>query len=89
MFEDSIRNILIGVATSLSVASIAVGVNTYVDVQILKNNQSEQKDTVKTIQEILNRIDKTQAVQSETIKTLSDVVQRINREDKNDSGGSK
>lgn len=78
MFEDSIRNILIGVATALSVASIGVGVNTYVDVQILKNNQSEQKDTVKTIQEILNRIDKTQAVQSETIKTLSDLVQRIN-----------
>lgn len=75
--EESIRNILIGIATSLSVASIGVGVNTYVDVQILKNNQTEQSDIVKTTTDILNRIDKTQAVQTETIKALSEVVANL------------
>lgn len=68
---------MIGVATSLSVASIGVGINTYVDVQILKNNQSQQSDMVRIQQDILNRIDKTQAVQSETIKMLSEVVNNL------------
>lgn len=77
MMEDSLRNIMIGVATSLSVASIGVGINTYVDVQILKNNQTEQNGLVRSTQDILNRIDKTQAVQSETIKALSEVVQNL------------
>lgn len=83
--EDALRNILIGVATSLSVASIGVGINTYVDVQILKNNQTEQSDIVKTTREILNRIDKTQAVQTETIKALSEVVSNL--KDKDNKGG--
>lgn len=73
---------MIGIATSLSVASIGVGLNTYVDVQVLKNNQSEQRDIVKTTQEILNRIDKTQAVQAETIKALSEVVNSLNEREK-------
>lgn len=75
--NESWRNILIGIATSMSVASIGVGINTYVDVQILKNNQADQSTIVKTTQEILNRIDKTQAVQNETIKTLSEVVSNL------------
>lgn len=75
--ENALKNILIGIATSLSIASIGVGINTYVDVQILKNNQSEQSDIVKTTTDILNRIDKTQAVQSETIKALSEVVSNL------------
>lgn len=75
--ENAFKNILIGIATSLSVASIGVGISTYVDVQILKNNQSEQNGIVKTTSEILNRIDKTQAVQSETIKALSEVVNNL------------
>lgn len=79
--EDALRNILIGVATSLSVASIGVGINTYVDVQILKNNQTEQSDIVKTTREILSRIDKTQAVQTETIKALSEVVSNLKTKD--------
>jgi len=77
MIEENLRNIMIGVATSLSVASIGVGINTYVDVQILKNNQSQQSDMVRIQQDILNRIDKTQAVQSETIKMLSEVVNNL------------
>ncbi|AEK81931.1 virion structural protein [Salmonella phage SeKF_80] len=80
--ENSLKNIMIGIATSLSVASIGVGLNTYVDVQVLKNNQSEQRDIVKTTQEILNRIDKTQAVQAETIKALSEVVNSLNEREK-------
>ncbi|AFC22011.1 virion structural protein [Cronobacter phage A24] len=80
--EDALRNILIGVATSLSVASIGVGINTYVDVQILKSTQAEQGSIVNTTREILNRIDKTQAVQSETIKTLSDLVNNLNQREK-------
>lgn len=80
--EDALRNILIGVATSLSVASIGVGINTYVDVQILKSTQAEQGSIVNTTREILNRIDKTQAVQSETIKTLSDLVNNLNLREK-------
>lgn len=80
--EDALRNILIGVATSLSVASIGVGINTYVDVQILKSTQAEQGSIVNTTREILNRIDKTQAVQSETIKTLSDLVNSLNQREK-------
>lgn len=80
--EDTLKNIIIGIATSLSVASITVGINTYVDVQVLKSNQTEQNDIVKTTREILNRIDKTQAVQSETIKTLSDVVTSLNQREK-------
>lgn len=75
--ENAFKNILIGIATSLSVASIGVGISTYVDVQILKNNQSEQNGIVKTTSEILNRIDKTQAVQSETIKALAEVVNNL------------
>ena len=80
--EDALRNILIGVATSLSVASIGVGINTYVDVQILKSTQAEQGSIVNTTREILKRIDKTQAVQSETIKTLSDLVNNLNQREK-------
>ncbi|WHS68275.1 hypothetical protein [Salmonella phage PKM.Hi.22.6] len=80
--DDSLKNILIGVATALSVASIGVGVNTYVDVQVLKSNQTEQKDLVKTTQDILTRIDKTQAVQAETIKALSEVVNNLNDREK-------
>lgn len=80
--ENSLKNIMIGIATSLSVASIGVGLNTYVDVQVLKNNQSAQSDIVKTTQEILNRIDKTQAVQAETIKALSEVVNSLNEREK-------
>ncbi len=80
--ENSLKNIMIGIATSLSVASIGVGLNTYVDVQVLKNNQSEQRDIVKTTQEILNRIDKTQAVQAETIKALYEVVNSLNEREK-------
>lgn len=80
--ENSLKNIMIGIATSLSVASIGVGLNTYVDVQVLKNSQSEQQDIVKTTQEILNRIDKTQAVQAETIKALSEVVKSLNEREK-------
>lgn len=80
--EDALRNILIGVATSLSVASIGVGINTYVDVQILKSTQAEQGSIVNTTREILNRIDKTQAVQTETIKTLSDLVNSLNQREK-------
>lgn len=79
--EDALRNILIGVATSLSVVSIGVGINTYVDVQILKNNQTEQSDIVKTTREILSRIDKTQAVQTETIKALLEVVSNLKTKD--------
>lgn len=80
--EETLRNILIGITTSLSVASIGVGINTYVDVQILKNTQAEQNDIVKTTREILSRIDKTQAVQTETIKTLSDLVNSLNQREK-------
>ena len=76
---------MVGVATALSVASIGVGINTYVDVQILKNNQSQQSDMVRIQQDILNRIDKTQAVQSETIKMLSEVVNNL----KDNSGRKK
>lgn len=75
--QDGLRNVMIGVATSLSVGAIGIGINTYVDVQVLKNSQTEQRDVVKSTQDILNRIDKTQAVQSETIKTLSDVVNSL------------
>lgn len=75
--EDGFRNVMIGIATSLSVAAIGVGINTYVDVQVLKNSQTEQRDVVKSTQDILNRIDKTQAVQTETIKTLSEVVNSL------------
>lgn len=81
--ESSFKNIMIGVAISLSVASIGVGINTYVDVQVLKNNEAEQKFMGKTTQEILNRIDKTQAVQAETIKALSDVVNNLNERERN------
>lgn len=80
--ENSLKNIMIGIATSLSVASIGVGLNTYVDVQVLKSNNAEQKDMVKTTQDILNRIDKTQAVQAETIKALSEVVNNLNEREK-------
>ncbi|UIW10588.1 virion structural protein [Aeromonas phage BUCT695] len=75
--NEVIKNILIGVATALSIASVSVGINTYIDVQILKNSESEQQDFVKTTKDILNRIDKTQAVQTETIKALSDVVYQL------------
>lgn len=81
--ESSFKNIMIGVAISLSVASIGVGINTYVDVQVLKSNEAEQKFMGKTTQEILNRIDKTQAVQAETIKALSDVVNNLNERERN------
>lgn len=74
--ETMFKNVLMGIASSLSVASIGIGLNTYVDVQILKNNQYDAKTT----QEILNRIDKTQAVQAETIKALSDVVNNLKQE---------
>lgn len=75
--EKALKDILIGIATALSVASISVGINTYIDVQLLKNTQSEQSDTVKTTREILNRIDKTQAVQTETLRTLSDLINSL------------
>lgn len=76
--QETLKNMGIAVATALSISSIGIGINTYVDVQILKNNQLEQSSMVKTTQEILSRIDKTQAVQAEIIKSLGDVVNNLN-----------
>ena len=80
--RGTFNSILINIATPLSLASIAVGINTYVDVQLLKKAQEDQGYNIKAAQEILNRIDKTQAVQDQVILTLSKVVDKI-------EGGSK
>lgn len=68
------KNLFIGVASTLSVAAISLGLTLYVDVQILKNNQADQTSLVNDARELLNRIDKTQAIQAEAIKNISEVV---------------
>lgn len=68
------KNLFIGIASTLSVAAISLGLTLYVDVQILKNNQADQTSLVNDARELLNRIDKTQAIQAEAIKNISEVV---------------
>lgn len=68
------KNLFMGIASTLSVAAISLGLTLYVDVQILKNNQADQTSLVNDARELLNRIDKTQAIQAEAIKNISEVV---------------
>ncbi|BBU72726.1 hypothetical protein [Proteus phage 3H10_20] len=73
------RNVISTLAGTISMAALGLCINTYVDVQILKQNQIELSTIVKTSQDLLTRIDKTQAVQEEVVKTLSEIVNDLRR----------
>lgn len=75
--NEMAKNLFIGIASTLSVAAISLGLTLYVDVQLLKASQADQTSFVVDAKELLNRIDKTQAIQTETIKNLSDIVKNV------------
>lgn len=78
---SDLKNWLLGVTASLAVSSIGVGLSTYVDVQMIKQDQEQQKmylqrqdDSIKQMNAILTALDKNTALQAQTLEALQKTV---------------
>lgn len=89
---SDLKNWTLGITASLAVSSIGVALNTYVDVQMIKQDQEQQKmylqrqdDSIKQMNHILTALDKNTALQAQTLETLQktvDVLQQPNKKGK-------
>lgn len=80
--DNSLRSWAVGVATALSVSAIGVASNLYVDVQLIKQNQTrivEMSDQQKQMETLINKLDKSLAVQAETLQTITKALEKTKR----------
>lgn len=72
-----LRNIFIGVATTAVITISGALLNTYIDVQLLKNSENELSVIAKENKEVMHQIEVDQKIQGENIRILSDVIKRV------------
>lgn len=80
--DSSLRTWAVGVATALSVSAFGVASNLYVDVQLIKQNQTrlvEMSDQQKQMEQLINKLDKSLAVQAETLQTITKALEKSKR----------
>lgn len=78
--NESIRTVLIGIATTLSLSAIFSVGSMYVDIQLIKDKQQQQVQLATVVQQL----DKQVALNIQAVESLNKIVSKLS--DKMDDG---
>lgn len=71
--NDPLKNMLLGVASTLSVSAVLAVSSMYTDVQLLKQESQQQSD----ISKIVQNLDKQVALNNQAVEALNRVVTKL------------